>query len=133
MDRLVLELTEHEIVSNYEQLMHEISALRTQGIRIAIDDAGAGYSGLQQIVKLSPDIIKLDMSLTSNIDTNIVRKSLATALLQFANETKALIIAEGVETEGEFATLKLMSVDMVQGYLLGRPLKLKDALALCNK
>ena len=129
-ERLVLELTEHEVVSNYDALMHEIDLLRFSGMRIAIDDAGAGYSGLQQIVKLRPDIIKLDMSLTSNIDTDVVRKSLAAALLQFAKDTKALIVAEGVETEGELATLKMMDVDMVQGYLLGRPASLEEAVGL---
>jgi EAL domain-containing protein (putative c-di-GMP-specific phosphodiesterase class I) len=132
-NRIVLELTEHEIVSNYDDLMHEIELLRKKGIRIAIDDAGAGYSGLQQIIKLAPDIIKLDISLTSNIDTDIAKRSLATAMVQFANDTNALIVAEGVETEGEFLTLKIMSVDMVQGYLLGRPKLLENALALCDE
>lgn len=128
-DRIVLELTEHEAFTDYETLLIELDTLREAGIRIAIDDAGAGYAGLQQIVRLQPDIIKLDISLTSNIDTDIVRRSLAAALRTFAQDTHALIVAEGVETQGEFETLRAMSVDMMQGYLLGRPMALADAVA----
>ncbi|NSX54579.1 EAL domain-containing protein [Sulfitobacter sp. 1151] len=127
-DRIVLELTEHVEIGCYDRLMKKLEVLRFHGIRIAIDDAGAGYAGLQHIVRLRPDIIKLDISLTSNIDQDLVRRSLATALVGFANETNALMVAEGVETEMEFATLKYLGIDLMQGYLLGRPADLSVAM-----
>ena len=125
--RIVLEITEHAAVHDYETLLAELEILRTKGIRLAVDDAGAGYSGLQNIVQLQPDIIKLDMSLTTQIDKDLVRKSLSSALVRFAGETGAMIVAEGIETEQEFETLQQLSVDLGQGYLLGRPASLGDA------
>lgn len=131
-ERIVLELTEHEEVSDYEALLKQVDLLRFKGIRIAIDDAGAGYAGLQQIVRLRPDIIKLDMSLTSNVDKDVVRRSLASALTQFARDTNAKIVAEGVETESEFAALLRLEVGLMQGYLLGKPNDLASAVEMCT-
>lgn len=119
--RVVLELTEHAVVGCYDTLRAALADLRCAGVRLAIDDAGAGYSGLQHIVRLRPDIIKLDISLTARIDTDLVRRSLGTALVGFARTTGATIIAEGVETEAELAALIALEVPLAQGYLLGRP------------
>lgn len=126
--RVVLELTEHAEVRCYDTLMKALDALRAHGVRLAIDDAGAGYSGLQHIVRLRPDIIKLDISLTSRIDTDIVRRALGTALVGFARSTGAAIVAEGVETEEELAALIALEVPLAQGYLLERPAALDDLL-----
>ncbi len=131
-ERIVLELTEHEEVEDYDALIKQIDLLRYMGIRVAIDDAGAGYAGLQQIVRLRPDIIKLDMSLTSNVDKDVVRRALASALKQFARDTGALIVAEGVETEAELAALLDLEVELVQGYLLGKPGDLQAAVRRCG-
>ncbi|HEY9039747.1 MAG TPA: EAL domain-containing protein [Roseovarius sp.] len=128
-ERIVLEVTEHAMVSDYDGLLAELDTLRFRGVRLAIDDAGAGYSGLQHIVRLRPDIIKLDISLTSRIDDDIVRRSLAAALVRFAVEIDAAIIAEGIETEAELSTLHDLGVPLAQGYFLGRPADLKSALA----
>ncbi|MFX0540564.1 sensor domain-containing phosphodiesterase [Roseovarius sp. S4756] len=128
-ERIVLEVTEHAMVENYDRLLQELDALRFRGVRLAIDDAGAGYSGLQHIVRLHPDIIKLDMSLTSGIDADIVRRSLGAALVQFAIEIDAAIVAEGIETEAEFDTLHRLGVPLTQGYFLGKPADLKTARA----
>ncbi|PVA11820.1 diguanylate phosphodiesterase [Pelagivirga sediminicola] len=119
-ERIVLEVTEHAMVEDYDGLLRELDALRFRGIRLAIDDAGAGYSGLQHIVRLHPDIIKLDISLTSQIDTDIVRRSLAAALVRFAVEIDAAIVAEGIETENELITLHELGVPLAQGYYLGK-------------
>ncbi|MGJ8623501.1 MAG: EAL domain-containing protein [Yoonia sp.] len=129
-DRIVLELTEHEVISDYDELMREIDFLRHSRVRIAIDDAGVGYSGLQQILKLKPDLIKLDMALIRDIDADIVKKSLVIAMLQFAEQTSTLVVAEGIETDKEFETLKSMQVDLMQGYFIGRPMPLSDATSL---
>ncbi|QBF32239.1 EAL domain-containing protein [Thalassococcus sp. S3] len=128
-ERIVLEVTEHSMVSSYETLLNNLDLLRFSGVRLAIDDAGAGYSGLQHIVKLRPDIIKLDISLTSQIDTDVVRRSLGAALVRFAREIDAAIVAEGIETGSEFDTLNELGVPLAQGYYLGRPGSLDAAKA----
>lgn len=128
-ERIVLEVTEHAEIADVDLLMKELSILRMKGIRLAVDDAGAGYSGLQQIVRLRPDIIKLDISLTKDIDQDVVRRSLGAALVNFACMTNTLVVAEGIETEQELETLKSLCVPLGQGYLLGRPGDLQQAKA----
>lgn len=130
--RIVVELTEHAAVGDYDELETVLGALRAGGMRLAIDDAGAGYSGLQQIVRLKPDIIKLDMALTRDVDTDPARRALTAALIYFARETGCQILAEGIETNEECATLKLLGVSKGQGYHLGRPVDLSAALRLCQ-
>jgi EAL domain-containing protein (putative c-di-GMP-specific phosphodiesterase class I) len=131
--RLVLELTEHTAVGDYALLTARLEKLRAQGMRLAIDDAGAGYSGLQQIVSLKPDIIKLDMGLTRDVDSDPARRALASALIYYARETGCQILAEGIETESELATLKHLGIGKGQGYLLGRPITLARACDLLRK
>lgn len=128
--RLVLEVTEHAIVVDYVTLLQAMAPLRKRGLRIAIDDAGAGYASMRHIIKISPDIIKLDMSLTQGIDQDPQRRALASALIAFARETGCSIVAEGVESAGELELLKRLGADKVQGYLLGRPMPLQDAMRL---
>ena len=121
-ERLVIELTEHAAVQEYQTLSRRLAPLRASGIKLAIDDAGAGFAGLQHIVHLKPDIIKLDMSLTRDIDSDQARRALASALVFYARETGCVIVAEGVETELELETLKILGIPRGQGYLLGRPM-----------
>jgi EAL domain-containing protein (putative c-di-GMP-specific phosphodiesterase class I) len=118
---LVVELTEHAIVRDYERLGEALDRLRERGVRIAVDDAGAGYASLRHIVRLDPDIIKLDAELTSGIENDSSRRALATALISFAAETGSVIVAEGVETQGELDVLQALGVPFAQGFLLGRP------------
>jgi len=106
--------------------------LQKRGIRLAVDDAGAGYASFRHILQLKPDIIQLDMSLTRDIDTDTARRALASALILFARETGSKVVAEGVETVSELRTLRALGVNEVQGYLLGRPAPLSSALALCS-
>jgi len=127
--RIVVEITEHAAIDNFDMLLMEIDRLRDLGVRIAIDDAGAGYSGLQQIVRLRPNVIKLDMSLTKNIDRDLARRALASAMVQFAKDTNATVVAEGIETEAEMRTLTELGVEYGQGYHLGRPALAREFLA----
>lgn len=120
-DRVVVEITEHAAVEDYDLLLSALAALRAAGVRLAIDDAGAGFSSLRHILRLAPEIIKLDLALTRDVDTDPVRRALATALVRFALDTGASIVAEGIETESELGTLRELGVAYGQGYHLGRP------------
>jgi EAL domain-containing protein (putative c-di-GMP-specific phosphodiesterase class I) len=120
-DRLIIELTEHEPVEDYEALRSALTRLRRRGARIAIDDVGAGFASLRHIVRLSPDIIKLDLSLTHEIETDASSRAATCALIDLADRTGAMVTAEGIETEGTLEVLCALGVDHGQGYLLGRP------------
>jgi EAL domain-containing protein (putative c-di-GMP-specific phosphodiesterase class I)/ActR/RegA family two-component response regulator len=120
-DRVVLELTEHTRVDDYDTLLAALGRLRQQGVRIAVDDTGAGYAGLQHLLRLRPDILKLDTALTRGIDADPVRRALAAALVTFATEIGATIIAEGIEHAGELTTLQHIGIPWGQGYHLAHP------------
>lgn len=122
LSRIVLEITEHEIVENYDRLLGILEPLREGGLQIAVDDAGAGFSSFRHILQLSPQIIKLDTSITREIDKDDMRRSLATGLISFANSTSIRLIAEGVENLEELNTLKEIGATYSQGYLLAKPL-----------
>ena len=128
LERIVLEITEHAEVDDYERLLNVLQHLRQRGMKLAVDDAGAGYSSLRHILNLRPDFIKLDMDLIRHIDLDPARRALTSALIAFARDTDSCIIAEGVETESEFATLHTLGVAQAQGYFLGRPMPLGQAL-----
>jgi EAL domain-containing protein (putative c-di-GMP-specific phosphodiesterase class I) len=128
LTRIVIELTEHSTVTNYQALVHALQPLRQRGARLAIDDAGAGYASMRHILNLKSDVIKLDMSLTRDIDTDPGRRALAKGLISFAHDIGTHITAEGVETGAELAILRDVGVDKVQGYYLSKPLSLDDAV-----
>ncbi|MBA2768926.1 MAG: EAL domain-containing protein [Sporichthyaceae bacterium] len=119
--RILLELTEHAHVPSYQELSDALAPLRAVGVRLAVDDAGAGFASLQHILNLRPDTIKLDTSLTSGINVDPARRALATALLIFGWDISAEIVAEGIETAEELETLRALGVPYGQGYYLGRP------------
>lgn len=119
--RLVIELTEHEAVEDYERLRLDLGGWLQRGVRLAVDDAGAGYSSLRHIVELSPDYLKLDRELVRDIDRDSNRRALMRAVVAFAREVGTSVIAEGVETRGELEVLRDAEVHLVQGYLLARP------------
>jgi PAS domain S-box-containing protein len=119
--RLVIELTEHMAVVDYSALTEALDALRCRGVRLAVDDAGSGFSSLQHILNLKPDIIKLDRALVEAIDTDPARRALAGSLLTFANEIGAQVIAEGIENLREQTVLRRLGVRYGQGFHLGRP------------
>lgn len=121
MNRLVFEITEHESVEDYESLVVALDRLRARGARIAIDDAGAGFSSLRHTLLLNPNIIKLDISLTRDIDVDRGRRALATALISFAEAMDMDIVAEGIETQSELDTFLALGVRFGQGFFLARP------------
>lgn len=119
--RIVLEITEHEEIAATADLMRSIADLRELGVSLAIDDVGAGYAGLTTVLRLRPSILKLDRSLVMDIDQDTARKSLAQAMVHFAAETGAKLIAEGIERPEEQQTLIGLGVPLGQGYLFGKP------------
>lgn len=126
--RLVLEITEHSTVPDYDALNRALRPMRERGVRVAVDDAGAGYASMRHILSLKCDIIKLDMSLTRDIDTDPGRRALARGLISFACEIGSDITAEGIETRAELEVLRNLGVHKVQGYYLSRPGSMEDAL-----
>jgi EAL domain-containing protein (putative c-di-GMP-specific phosphodiesterase class I) len=131
--QIVLEVTEHAHVENYEQMLHALEPLRSRGVRLAVDDAGAGYSSLQHILQLQPDLIKLDISLTRHVDLDAARRALAAALIAFARETGSGLIAEGVETASELNALRSIGIEKAQGFYLGKPMAFSDAMKLFDR
>jgi EAL domain-containing protein (putative c-di-GMP-specific phosphodiesterase class I)/ActR/RegA family two-component response regulator len=121
LDRLVVEITEQAEVEDYDELNVALRRLRGEGVRIAVDDAGAGYASLRHILRLEPDMIKLDKSLVRDVHRDRARRALATALITFAAEIGATIIAEGIETAAELDALRRLGVTFGQGYHLARP------------
>lgn len=121
LNRLVVEITEHARVEEYSALEAAVSGLRDLGVRLAVDDTGAGYASLAHVLRLKPDIIKLDRSLVSGIDSDGARRTLVTALVLLALDTGAVVTAEGVETPAELEAVAALGVDHAQGYLIARP------------
>ncbi|WP_430782942.1 EAL domain-containing protein [Actinoplanes sp. G11-F43] len=122
--RLVVEITEHTQVADYDQLTEALDRLREAGVRLSVDDAGAGFASLQHILKLRPDLIKLDLSLVRGIDSDPVKTALAGSLAGFAAQIGAELVAEGIETAAELERLTEIGVTYGQGYYLGRPAEL---------
>lgn len=119
--RVVLELTEHTPVDDYAALRRTLAPLRRAGVRIAVDDVGAGFASMRHVLELVPDVLKLDISLVRNIATDSSRQALAASMLAFADKTGAQVVAEGIETADELDYLRTMGVGLGQGYHLGRP------------
>jgi PAS domain S-box-containing protein len=121
LNRIVVEVTEHASVSDYTTLTRPRQHLRDLGVRLAIDDAGAGFASLRHIVTLAPDIIKIDRELVADLNSDRARRALVMAMVMYALEMRTTVVGEGVETTEELDALKTLGVDAAQGYLLGRP------------
>ena len=130
LDRLVIELTEHAAVASYEALRDTLAPLRSRGLGLAIDDVGAGHATLRHVLDLAPEIIKLDRSLIRAIDAHSARRALTEALTGYGRHIGCEIVAEGVETQAEYAVLRSIGVTRVQGFLTGRPMPLAEATSL---
>ena len=117
----MVEITEHTSIDDYGLVSRALLALRARGLRLAVDDAGAGYASLRHLLEMRPDLIKLDASLTRGIDLEPGRRALAQALIAFARATGAALVAEGIETAAEEVELEKLGVVLGQGYHLGRP------------
>jgi GAF domain-containing protein len=121
LGRIVLELTDHRSVTDYGALGDALAALRADGLRLAIDDSGHGLSSLQQVIRLVPDFVKLNRTLTRDVDTDATRRALVFALTTIAAEGGAQVIAEGIEADAELEALLALGIAYGQGYLIGRP------------
>ncbi len=124
--RIVIEITEHQAIEDYETFGAVLSGLRRAGCRLAVDDAGAGFASFRHILRIRPEIIKLDRGVVAGIDRDLARRALAASVVTFALELNAFVVAEGVETEAELEALAVLGLDGVQGYLDGRPTARED-------
>jgi EAL domain-containing protein (putative c-di-GMP-specific phosphodiesterase class I)/FixJ family two-component response regulator len=120
-ERVVLELTEHVPVEDYDVLNRALAPLRDAGARLSVDDTGAGFASLRHILDLHPDYIKLDVGIVRGVDHDPSRAAMAEMLIRFAERVGIKVVAEGVETESERATLLELGGTLGQGYLFGRP------------
>jgi EAL domain-containing protein (putative c-di-GMP-specific phosphodiesterase class I)/GGDEF domain-containing protein len=120
-ERIVLEITERTAITDYPAFQEYLRTFRERGFRFAVDDAGSGYAGLGSIANLAPDYIKLDISLISGIDTNFMKQNLVETMVTFANDQGIMVIAEGVEREEEWETVKGLGVHLTQGFLFHKP------------
>jgi EAL domain-containing protein (putative c-di-GMP-specific phosphodiesterase class I)/DNA-binding NarL/FixJ family response regulator len=119
--RLVIEITEHDVVKDYGALKQRLADLRSAGVRVAVDDVGAGYASFRHVLLVRPDVIKLDVALIAEIDTDPSRRALAAGIVATARELGATVVAEGIETQAQFASLTSIGVEFGQGYYLARP------------
>lgn len=120
-DKIIFEITEGERLVDPEHLVRIIREYQRLGFKTAIDDFGAGYSGLNLLAEFQPDIVKLDMVLVRNIHQDKTRRAIARGVIQFCEELGIRIIAEGIESAEELRALQDMGVEMFQGFLLARP------------
>lgn len=121
LPNMVLEITEHDAVENYAALRDSLANVRAAGLRLAIDDAGAGFASLQHIVELAPDIIKIDRSLIDGVSASGQRRSVVKAFASLAADLGATVVAEGVEDPADLHAAHGLGASAAQGYLLGRP------------
>jgi EAL domain-containing protein (putative c-di-GMP-specific phosphodiesterase class I) len=119
--RMFIEMTEHLMFGDYELARDAIASLRARGVRVAIDDVGAGYSSFRHVLELAPDAIKLDRCFTSGIEHDRARRAMAAGFVHFAREMGIDLIAEGIETERELESVRSLGVTLGQGYLIARP------------
>lgn len=125
-ERIVLEVTENATVTNYRRFTGAINHLRSMGVRIALDDAGAADVGMQHMMEIHPDIIKIDTTVIHGIAEDELRQAVAYGYSSLSKRAGAISLAEGIETEAELVMLSSLEVELGQGYLLGRPAFLPD-------
>ncbi|MET0384616.1 MAG: EAL domain-containing protein, partial [Polyangiales bacterium] len=119
--RTVLELTERAAIDGISDIVPRIAHLRRLGYRIAVDDIGAGYSGLNSFATVQPDFVKLDITLVRGLHNDPVRRRLVRLLAELCSDLGIFVVAEGVETASERDALIELGVDLLQGYLFARP------------
>jgi EAL domain-containing protein (putative c-di-GMP-specific phosphodiesterase class I) len=121
IDKIMLEITEGEKVRNVEHIKNIIKEYQKRSLITAIDDFGAGFAGLGLLADFQPDVIKIDMGLIRGLDADIGRHAIVHGIIATARQMNIQIVAEGIETEGEFAALRNMGVKLMQGYLFAKP------------
>ena len=120
-ERVIVEITEQRQFDSYDQVRDTVCLVHERGMRVAVDDTGSGFAGLQRLVDVRPEIVKLDKAITSEIDSDAPRRALVAAIRHFADDMGITIVAEGIERAEQLLALADMGVDCGQGYLLGRP------------
>lgn len=128
-DRVMVELTEHVPLGDYQRFRPVIGALREMGAKVAVDDAGAGYSSFRHVLDLGPDTIKIDRSLVGGVHLEPARRSLLVAFVSFAQDLGATLVAEGVEDPLEEEVLRHWGIQFAHGWLYGQPLPLELLVA----
>ena len=121
IDRVILEVTEGEVIADYVRLGQQLNEFRGVGLKVAIDDFGAGYAGLNMLADFQPDQIKIDMNLVRGIERHGPRQSIVRAVVQVCGDLGIDVIAEGVESLGEYAWFAEQGVHLFQGYLFAKP------------
>jgi EAL domain-containing protein (putative c-di-GMP-specific phosphodiesterase class I) len=121
LDRIIFEITEHEQALDHAGLLPTLAVCRAAGAFVALDDFGAGYAGLNALVEIRPDIIKLDTNLIREIDADRARQAVVGAAVQACRAMDIFPIAEGIETAEEARTLRAMGIELMQGFLFARP------------
>jgi EAL domain-containing protein (putative c-di-GMP-specific phosphodiesterase class I) len=122
---VILEVTEHDRIEDYPALRRGVEALGAN-VRLAVDDAGAGFASLRHILELRPALVKLDQGLIRGVDADPVRQALVAGMAHFAGRLETQLAAEGVETELERSTLLTLGITLGQGYLFGRPVPVAE-------
>ena len=120
-ERLVVEVTEGEVLGNQDRFTELMDVYRGLGMRLAIDDFGSGYSGLNLLADFQPDQLKLDINLARGIAMNGPRQAIVRAIVQVCRDLGIELVAEGIETTDEFQWFCDEGVTLFQGYLFGRP------------
>lgn len=126
LDRVVLEISEGHRIDDYAALHASLESLRADGVRLAIDDAGAGFATFDHMLKLRPDLIKLDISLNRHVKADTMCQALTSAMVTFGARIGAQLVAEGVEDDATVSTLQRLGVQDGQGFHLGRPAPLEE-------
>jgi EAL domain-containing protein (putative c-di-GMP-specific phosphodiesterase class I) len=119
--RVILEITERTAISDFQVVRARLQNLKDMGFRVAIDDLGSGYSTLTSVAHLEPEIVKFDMLLVRSIDQSRLRQRLLGQLIEFAKSIGCQVVAEGIETEAEFETVRELGCHLCQGFYLARP------------
>ena len=120
-DHIVLEITEKLVIENYNLFREAMAYFTDLGMSFAVDDVGAGYSGLEAIARLKPHYLKIDISLVRDVHVSLVNREMVKAIIAMGHGIGAAVIAEGIHTEDEALALQTMGIDWGQGYLLARP------------
>lgn len=121
LERLIFEITEGEKIEDSEHLCNIVEEYSKQGFKTAIDDFGAGYAGLNLLSEFQPDLIKIDMALVRDVHKKHVSKAIIESIIKVAADLNIEVIAEGIETKEEMEALKLMGINLHQGYLYAKP------------
>ena len=131
--KITLEITESILIQSIEHASETLNRLRVEGIRIALDDFGVGYSSLNYLSNLPVDVIKIDRSLTQQLPESEKQRALLSSVVEVAEINSLMVVAEGIETEEEKNLVSAAGVQYIQGFYYARPMRSKRAGAVSGK